>query len=354
MNIRLYKRLDLRWLAAVLLLLTALVPFIEVHAQGDTLLKASPDVSSVPAGNQVLFRLEVTDGINVNAFDVRIAYDEEKLELTSWKYGDYLSNLSLVHKKEESGYLRLAATQIATPAVSGDGVLLELLFTAKATGMAEVEITEAEFADPDGNLTTPVCEPGQVSVTNDPTYTPTPTLTATVTQTTDPAKGTQTPTKTKTPTRTRTATQSRTPTPTRTTWSSSGEETTLTATSTLTPSALLEGEESTSQGYPIEAGEEGYPVRSDATLTGTNTAMEASTSVSGMDQMAESGMDEAPSNNAGDRAGEGSNGALATASQAGWLNFALWGVLILGIIVIVIMIFILMKRQRNTTEDLLL
>jgi ABC-type anion transport system duplicated permease subunit len=65
-------------------------------------------------------------------------------------------------------------------------------------------------------------------------------------------------------------------------------------------------------------------------------------------------MDEAPSNNAGDRAEEGSNGALATASQAGWLNFALWGVLILGIIVIVIMIFILMKRQRNKTEDLLL
>lgn len=104
----------------------------------------------------------------------------------------------------------------------------------------------------------------------------------------------------------------------------------------------------------MEAGEEGYPVRSEVTLTGTNAAMEASTSVSGMDELAESEMDEAPSNNAGDRAEEGSNGALATASQAGWLNFALWGVLILGIIVIVIMIFILMKRQRNTTEDLLL
>ncbi len=103
----------------------------------------------------------------------------------------------------------------------------------------------------------------------------------------------------------------------------------------------------------MEAGEGGYPVRSEVTQTGTNTAMEASTSVSGMDLLAASGMDETPSN-AGDRAEEGSNEGLATASQAGWLNFALWCALILGIIAIIIMVFILMKRQRNTTEDLLL
>jgi hypothetical protein len=346
MNIRLYKRLDLRWLAAVLLSLTVLIPSIAVQAQSETLLQAIPEVDTVPAGNQVLFCLEVTDGVNVNAFDVSIAYDKDKLELTSWKYGGYLSNLSRVYEKKEPGFFRLAATQRATPPVSDYGVLLELIFTAKAAGTAVVEITEAEFADPDGNLINPSRESGHVTVTNAPTYTATPTLT----QTTDPSpKGTQTPTKTKTPTRTRTATRARTPTPTRTTWSSSGEETTLTATRTLSPSALSEGEESTSQGYPIVGGESGYPIQAVTTLTETTTAAD-STSVSGIDPMAE----DDPASEEDNRTEEGSNGAVIKTSQAGWLNITLWGVLILASVAIVIMLIILIKRRSEKTEDLLL
>jgi hypothetical protein len=289
--------------------------------------------------------------VDVNAFDVSIAYDEDKLDLISWAYGDYLSNLSSVYNKEQTGYFRLAATQRATPPpVSDYGVLLELIFTAKAAGTAVVEITEAAFADPDGILINPTRQSGQVIVTNDPTYTPTPTLTVTFTQTTEPApKGTQTPTKTKTPTRTRTATQARTPTPTRTTWSSSGEETTLTVTRTLSPSALSEGEESISQGYPIVGGEAGYPIQAGTTLTETTTAAN-STSVSGMDPMAE----DDPASEEDNRTEEGSNGAVIKTSQAGWLNITLWGVLILASLAIVIMLIILIKRRSEKTEDLLL
>lgn len=203
MRPRRWKRLDLRWLAAVAGLLIGFMPMLAAQAQSAPLLQAIPEVANVPVGNQVLFRLEVTDGVDVNAFDVSIAYDEEKLELTSWEYGAYLSNLSAVYEEEQTGFFRLAATQLATPPVSGGGVLLVLFFTAKAPGTAVVDITEAMFADPVGNLSYPECLSGEVTVTNDPTYTATSTLTPTITST---------------PTRTHTAspTSTRTPTPTRT------------------------------------------------------------------------------------------------------------------------------------------
>lgn len=329
---------------------------LAAQAQGEPLLQANPEVSHVPMGNQVLFRLEVRNGVDVNAFDVSIAYDEEKLELSSWEFGGYLSNLSLVYKAEDAGALRLAATQIAMPAVSGDGVLLELIFTAKAVGTAVVEITEAEFADPVGNLSTPTCQSGQVNVTNDPTYTPTPTLTPTATKTPTQSPSstiTSTPTHTytvtptlsltvtKTPTRTRTArpTNTRTPPPTRTPTLSSGEEATLTAVRTLTPSVSFAGKTSTPQGSPTEAGGAGNSMQGGVTLTAAEPAGGTATSVSAT---------------GGSRSGEGSGRVLVKRDQAVWLNITLWGVLILAITAIVIMLIILIKRRRDKTEDLFL
>jgi len=239
MRLRRWKRLDLRWLSAVVCLLCGFMPMLAAQAQSAPLLQAIPAVENVPAGNQVLFRFEVTDGIAVNAFDVSIAYDDEKLELTSWEYGAYLSNLSAVYEEEQTGFFRLAATQLATPPVSGGGVLLVLFFTAKAPGTALVDITEAMFADPVGNLSYPECQSGEVIVTNDPTYTATPTLTPTSTST--PTRThTARPTSTKTPTQTHTArpTSTRTPTvtitPSRT--HTASPTNTRTPTVTITPS----------------------------------------------------------------------------------------------------------------------
>lgn len=351
-----WKRLGLRWLAMVVWLLSGFMPMLAAQAQGETLLQANPEVSHVPVGNQVLFRLEVRNGVDVNAFDVSITYDEEKLELSSWEFGSYLSNLSLVYKEDEDpGALRLAATQIRTPPVSGDGVLLELIFTAKAVGTAEVEITEAAFADPDGNPSYPTCQSGQVSVTNDPTYTPTPTITPTATQTpvhsptstitwtpthTYTPTATLSPTVTKTPTQTHTArpTSTRTPTATRTPTSSFGEEATLTAVRTLTPSVSFAGETPTPQGSPTEAGEAGNSIQGGVTLTATEPAGGTATSVNAT---------------GGSRSGEGSGRVLVKRDQAIRLNIVLWGVLILASTAIVIMLIILIKRRREKSEDLL-
>jgi outer membrane biosynthesis protein TonB len=349
MKIRVCKCIILGLITAVLILLAGFIPLDTARAQGETLLAVIADVSHVPAGNQVFFRLEVTDGLDVNAFDVSVAYDEEKLELSSWEFGGYLSNLSLVYKEDEDpGVLRLAATQIATPAVSGDGVLLELVFTAKDTGTAIVEVTDVEFADQGGVLTSPDCEPGEVLVTNDPTYTATPTNTSTPTKTTDPAsKGTQTPTRTKTPTKTRT------PAPTKTRRSTSREEATLTATRTSTKTMTKEEGESTPQPGETDALEGAYPAQGVLTPTDTGTSGDRATKVIGMVQDVDSEKNDS-SQVSGNRAGGDSRNGLLKNPQTGWLNTLLWGGLILGSLAIVVMIIILIKRRSNKTEDLLL
>ena len=121
MNRRDLKRLSLWVLAGVLFLLASFLPLSAAQAQGDTSLVVEPEISYVPLGNEIVLELVVTDGLNVNAYDVTVAYDEEKLELMSWEHGGYLSNLAVVKLEDEPGQFRVAATQLATPVVSGDG-----------------------------------------------------------------------------------------------------------------------------------------------------------------------------------------------------------------------------------------
>jgi len=338
-----WKQLVLWFLTGVLFLLASINPFYYVQAQGATSLVVDPEVSQGPLGNEILFQLMVTGGLDVNAYDVTIAYDEESLELMSWEHGDYLSNLAVVYLDDgQPGLLRVAATQLATPAVSGDGVLIELTFTAKVVGTALVEINEVEFADPEGNLTYPDDEPGEVLVTSDPTYT------ATATKTTDPAsKGTQTPTWTKTPT------ASWTSTPTQKTMTPSDEVLTPSATRAATDELSdKETTESTLEVADTESGyshdDDAYPVQETPTPVSFSGAVDHMDDAGDLDRV--SSVDFDISENA---QGDGSGDTIST-NQAKWANLILWSVLIAGLITIVTMLTVLIGRRKNEQEDLLL
>ena len=67
---------------------------------------------------------------------------------------DYLKNLSCLHEVNQPGVLELACTQVAQQAVSGDGVLLELVFDSLAVGVGDVTITEAYSNSLRGELVT--------------------------------------------------------------------------------------------------------------------------------------------------------------------------------------------------------
>lgn len=168
-----------------------------------TILAVDPENVSLPLGSQLLIELAVIDGENVNGFDITLNYDNRFLTLAYWMHGGYLQNVSCLQMINEPGLFQLECEQIARPDAAGDGTLIELVFDTGDDGLSEVRIAEAAFLASDGTITRPEMEHGLVDILNLATYTPTPTVT-------------RTPTVTSTilPTNTPTITQTFTPTST--------------------------------------------------------------------------------------------------------------------------------------------
>ncbi|MDT8382748.1 MAG: hypothetical protein RQ728_10915 [Brevefilum sp.] len=177
----------------VLLILLLLLGFtVQVRpgsAQVTPTLAVDPSRITVPLGNRAQFELEVSDGKDVNAFDMMINYDLDRLTLLDWEHGDYLSNLTCTHLIQQPGVLELKCNQVSQPEVDGDGILLVMTFETTGIGFPDVTITEAAFIDSQGDITYPVRQHALVEVTSDPTYTSTPTNTFTPTVTSTPTAG---------------------------------------------------------------------------------------------------------------------------------------------------------------------
>ncbi len=252
---RLRPRLGLALMLLVWLLLAGLP--MPVLAQGGTVLAVDPAQASVEVNGQREIHLLVTGADNLNAFDVQVEYDANLLSLAKWEFGDLLSNLAVVKRDDLPGSFRLVATQLATPGVSGDGVLLKLFFSGEQTGTSAITITKAEFARSEGGLSLPQLEHGSMTVipaqpTATATRTPTATFTPTATVTLSPtATATLTPTTTVPPIPSATTTATTIPTAT------------ATATQALTPS-FTGTQTITSTPDPTKAAAEGSE-----TLVGT-------------------------------------------------------------------------------------
>ncbi len=171
-------------LLTMAVLMAGLFIISTASAQSGVGLYLTPEQVSVLQGSMVTLELKVMDGLDVNAFDVVINYDQDRLLLTDWQHGEYLTGLFCVHVVEEIGHLELGCTQVAQPAVSGSGTLLSLTFETLVEGEAAVEIASAELADPNGSKSTPWLGDSLIIVeipTSIPTTTFTPTITATCT-----------------------------------------------------------------------------------------------------------------------------------------------------------------------------
>ena len=210
------SRFGLTLLLLISLLLAGVT--LPVLAQGGTILAVDPAQTSVEVNGQREISLLVTDADNLNAFDVQVEYNGNLLTLVKWEFGDLLSNLAVVKRDDLPGSFRLVATQLATPGVSGDGVLFKLTFKGKLEGSSTITITKAEFARSEGGLSLPELQngimnivPAQPTATFTKTATVTPTATATATKAPS-ATPTATKTATVMPTATSAATLAATPT----------------------------------------------------------------------------------------------------------------------------------------------
>jgi len=293
-----------------------------VNAQEAPELSVSPEEITLPMGMGFEITLEVTGGENLNAYDVTIRYDPGIITLEEWRQGTYMSNLGIVYLEEEPGLLRLAATQLATPPVSGDGTLVVLSFLTTGIGTTDIEIEDAVFNDGEDNEVKPDRKDGRVTTTTDPTHTPThtPTNTPTLTLTLE-LTFTELP-----------------PTPT----SSPTEEPSPTFTEVLntvqpSPTILAEG----SRTQPAQQTQE---------IPTDEVSLQAATANVVTGEETSGGQDFG----SGDTGEAGSQGTTAQVNRTRLLNWLLWGMLIVSVIAVLVMLWILRGRRKNQEEDLLL
>ena len=96
-----------RWLFTLLLsVCLSLSAALPARAQNSTTLSVTPAASEVLVNNNTTIRLYVTGGVEINAFDVAVTYNSQKLTLESWTYGNYLSGLARVYLVNQPGKLR--------------------------------------------------------------------------------------------------------------------------------------------------------------------------------------------------------------------------------------------------------
>lgn len=149
-----------------LLLFLGLCEPYAVTAQADTTLSVLPaesEVELVP-DDTVTVDLWVANAIELNAFDLTLTYDPNIVQLDSWTYGDLLNNSFPMVEDDQPGFLHIAATQLAQPAVNGDGSLLRLTFSGVAVGQTPLTLDSVVFAEKSGTQTTPDLLDGIVEV----------------------------------------------------------------------------------------------------------------------------------------------------------------------------------------------
>ena len=158
-----HKRLFIIGLMLVLLG-NFLFSAVRVNAQGETRLSIQPVSVDAILGSTTTLTVAVSNGSDLSGYDLIIAYDSAVVSLEYWTHGTYLSNLSVIHQQNEPGRLRLAAVQLASPGVSGDGTLITLKFRGSVLGRSAIIIEHAELATANSELVIPGVDDGEIRI----------------------------------------------------------------------------------------------------------------------------------------------------------------------------------------------
>lgn len=309
-------------LSSLLIFVCVLVLLIkpaQVRAQENFELYFEPDEITLNLGETEIIGITVSNGNDVNAYDLTVTYDDEIATLISWSHGNYLSNLAVMFYENEPGRFHIAATQLATPAVSGDGILLNLVFKGEVPGMTTLSLMEVEFYTPQGTGMTPELSDGVVTVTVAPYPTDTPVPTKSVT-----------PGVSLTPTRTLTPTHTITRTPYATTQSTAFvatiQHTRTQSLSQLTESAFKKSQTALADAVENPLSPTGIPSIGTTDPSLLNTP---------------DGSEDPPISKTGPVNSQGENDSLSM------LNIVLWAIAFLMIIAIFVFAYLLTVRKRR-------
>jgi general secretion pathway protein D len=114
---------------------------------GSVTFRLDPSVVTSTQGNTFNVNVVLTGGQDVAGVTLQVAYDPKVLQFGQATSGEFLSRdgqpVPIVQRNDAaSGTLQIAAQRPpGAPGVSGDGVVLNLMFTAKARGASGIVIT---------------------------------------------------------------------------------------------------------------------------------------------------------------------------------------------------------------------
>ncbi len=137
-----------------------------VAAEGEAAIFIAPASSflDLNGNNSVTLQVYVEDVVELNAVDITIVYDSDRLTLSSWEHGGILENLFELIEENEPGSLHLVYMQLATPGFTGSGVLLYLTFEGTNIGISPVTLADVNLSNSAANTIPVEISHGSIAV----------------------------------------------------------------------------------------------------------------------------------------------------------------------------------------------
>jgi hypothetical protein len=123
-------------LISIAVLLAAVAP---AAAQTETVVRVDPDFLQVAPGANFTLTIQIDDVVSLYAFDVRVSFPPDKLEVVSASHGDFLEEpfLGLIEWDNEDGTVTAIVSQeYPAEPKSGSGALVTVNLCAKTPNIA--------------------------------------------------------------------------------------------------------------------------------------------------------------------------------------------------------------------------
>ena len=160
-------------LITIAVLLVAVAP---AAAQTETVVRVDPDFLQVAPGANFTLTIQIDDVVSLYAFDVRVSFPPDKLEVVSASNGDFLEGpfLGLITCDNDAGTVTaIVSQQNPTEPQTGSGTLVVITFQALGNRTdADIVLSEVTLSDDNGFEIPCSLQDGRVHIGAYPLYLP--------------------------------------------------------------------------------------------------------------------------------------------------------------------------------------
>ena len=154
------------WVMSLLLAVTTMDLQGFVQAQDAPSLVVSPAETRLNLNgiNTVVLDLVMADVVDMQSIDISITFDPDVVQLDGYQKGSFIGSFSQIFSEEKPGYVMISYVKLGAPALSGDGVVLQLTFSGLSLGTSSVDVSQTVYSKPSGDKVYPSVENGSIHV----------------------------------------------------------------------------------------------------------------------------------------------------------------------------------------------